>query len=288
MRYRTLGRTGLSVSEIAFGGGPAGLRNYLGAWDPSTDAAVDQMERAIARAVELGINVFDAAPGYGNGLAETMLGRALRPLRDRVALATKVQGSTADDVRRSLDASLERLQTDHVDLLQYHGLWLKDAEADDILKPGGVLAGMQAARAEGLTRFVGFSSEGANGPVSRLIATGEFDVLQICYNLIFQHPYDPARKAGALYEAEAQGMGILTMRGLSSGIFQRWLERIDPGIGSRVDLSRALLDFVLSNPLVDSAIVGLRTPAKVDADCAIVDEAAFRLDIAELHGKYVK
>ena len=75
-----------------------------------------------------------------------------------------------------------------------------------------MLSGLQAVKAEGLVRFIGFTTEGVNGPASRLIASGAFDVMQICYNLIYQHPYDPTRKAGALLEAEAQGMGIVTMR----------------------------------------------------------------------------
>ena len=160
-------------------------------------AAAQRVEQAIERAVELGINYFDTAPGYGNGLSEAMFGRALRPHRDRVLIATKLRGTDEAALRESLGQSLDRLQTDHVDVIQYHGTWYSDADVEQFLARGGVIDGLKALRADGLTRFIGFTTEGANGAVSRFIATGEFDVVQICYNLIYQHPYDPSRKAGS-------------------------------------------------------------------------------------------
>ena len=140
-------------------------------------------------------------------------------------------------------------------------------------------------------RFIGFTTEGVNGPTSRLIASGAFDVMQICYNLIYQHPYDPIRKAGALFEAEAQGMGIVTMRTLTSGIFQKWLglvfpdEMSDPRRQER--LRQALLSFVLSNPLVDCALVGMRTVQEVEANAAMCEDPALRLDLDWMHERYV-
>lgn len=287
MQYRTLGRTGLEISELGFGGAPAGLSNYLGKWDAAAEDAARQVEGAIERAVQLGINYFDTAPGYGNGLSELMYGRALKPHRERTFIATKIRGADEAALRTSLEASLKRLQTDYVDVIQYHGTWYSDAEVEEFLKPGGILDGLKALRAAGLTRFIGFTTEGANGPASRLIATGEFDVVQLCYNLIFQHPYDPSRQAGLMYEAEAQQMGIVVMRPLTSGTFQKWAKWVDPELERRVDLPRALLSFVLSNPLVDVAIVGMRSAQRVDANCAIAADASARIDLDELHDRYV-
>jgi uncharacterized protein len=287
MKYRLLGRTGLRVSEIGFGGAPAGLRNYLGRWDPAQPEAARRVEEAIERAVERGINYFDTAPGYGDGLSEEMFGRALKPHRDSVVIATKIRGSDLPALRQSLELSLERLQTDHVDVLQYHGTWYNESEVEQILKPDGVLAGLQALRAAGLTSYIGFTSEGANGPVSRLIATGEFDVVQICYNLLFQHPYEPSQRGGVMYEAEAQKMGIVVMRPLTSGIFQRWIKGVFPDVDRYVDVPKALLTFVLSNPLTDVAIIGMRSPERVDANCAIADDLAARIDIDRLHAWFV-
>ena len=291
MKTRTLGRTGLEVSEIGFGGAPAGLRNYLGEWEPEGEDAAEQIARAITRAVELGINYFDTAPGYGSGASERMFGRAIQPFRQRIVLATKLFAETAADVRRSVDASLERLGVERLDVIQIHGTWYTDAEVERILVPGGVLDGLLAVKKKGLARFIGFTTEGVNGPASRLIASGEFDVMQICYNLIYQHPYDPTRKAGALFEAEARGMGIVTMRTLTSGIFPRWLERVFPDVMSdparQEHLRQALLSFVLSNPLVDCALVGMRTAAEVETNAALCADLSLRLDLDWMHERYV-
>jgi hypothetical protein len=287
MEHRALGKTGLQVSVIGFGGAPSGLANYLGAWDPTAEAAARQVEDALRHAVERGVNYFDTAPGYGGGLSEGMYGRALRPVRDQVVLATKVTGQTAAEVIASVEASLQRLQTDYVDIIQYHGGWYTDADVDRMLGPNGALEGMARLRRQGKVHWIGFTTEGDNGPVTRLIASGQFDMMQICYNLIYQGPCDPSRKAGVLYEAEAQGMGIVTMRPLTSGILQHWLRHLDPALESQVDWARHLLGFVLSNPMVDVALVGMRSAARVDQNIAVAEDLSARIDLDAMHTRYV-
>jgi len=290
MKTRILGRTGLEVSEIGFGGAPAGLRNYLGQWEPDQDEAAQQVADAIGYAVSLGINYFDTAPGYGDGASERMFGLGLHPYRDQVTLATKLFADTADDVRRSVEASLERLSIQQIDVIQLHGTWYTDQQVDRFLAPDGALQGLQAVKDEGLVRFIGFTAEGVNGPASRLIATSAFDVMQICYNLIYQHPYDPTRKAGILVEAEAQGMGIVTMRTLTSGIFQKWLAGVFPEMTdtARQDrLRQALLSFVLSNPMVDCALIGMRTRQEVAANVAMCEDTQWRINLDQMHERYV-
>jgi aryl-alcohol dehydrogenase-like predicted oxidoreductase len=112
--------------------------------------------------------------------------------------------------------------------------------------------------------------------------------LQVCYNLIFQHPYDPSRQAGLMLEAASRDMGIVTMRSLTSGTFQRWLRAIDPGVEQRVDLSHALLSFVLSNPRVGVALVGMRSPAEAEANVTASDDDRYRIDLDQLHERYVE
>jgi predicted aldo/keto reductase-like oxidoreductase len=198
-----------------------------------------------------------------------------------------VTGDDADTVRRSIDASARRLQVERIDVIQYHGTWYSEELVQKILGPNGALEGMQRARDEGLVRFLGFTTEGSNGPASTLVQSGAFDVMQVCYNLLFQHPYDPSRQAGLIYEAAARDMGVITMRSLTSGTFQRWIEQVDPGIGQRVDLSAALLGFVLSNPLVSVALVGMRTPAEAEANVRNSEDDRYRLDPDRLHDRYV-
>lgn len=287
MEYRRLGRTDLRVSEVGFGGAPAGLRNYLGSWEPESDEATEGITRAVRRAIERGINYFDTAPGYGGGRGEELLGLGLRGQRERAIVATKVTGDDADAVRRSVERSLTLLGTGTIDLLQYHGGWYTEDQVRAILRPGGALAGMRAARDEGLVRHLGFTAEGPNGSASALVASGAFDVLQICYNVIFQHPYDPSRRAGIIYEAAAQGMGIVAMRPMTSGTFQRWLGMVAPETLGQVDWHRATLAFVLSNPLLSVAIAGMRSPDEVDANVAASEDLSMRVDLDALHTRYV-
>jgi uncharacterized protein len=287
VRTRRLGRTGLEVSEIGFGGAPAGLTNYIDSWDAASDAAAEQIVQTIQRAADLGVTYFDTAPAYGQGISETMLGRAIKGRRAGLTIATKVTGDSAEAVRRSIEASLTRLGVEQVDVLQYHGGWYTDEQVQSILGPGGALAGMPQARDEGLVRLLGFTTEGTNGQAGTLLQRGAFDVIQLQYNLIFQHPYDASRRAGLIYEAADRGMGIITMRSLTSGTFQRWLSMVDPGIETRIDLPRALLGFVLANPHVSVALVGMRSPGEAEANVAASLDDRYRLDPDALHERYV-
>jgi aryl-alcohol dehydrogenase-like predicted oxidoreductase len=279
------------VSELGFGGAPAGLRNYLGAWEPDEDEAAQKVVNAIDQAVSLGINYFDTAPGYGQGASERMFGRGIKPHREQLVIATKLFAADADDVRHSIESSLKNLQTGWLDVIQLHGTWYSDRQVDQILSPGGALDGLLAVKKDGLVRQIGFTTEGANGPASRLIATGAFDVLQVCYNMIYQHPYDPTRQSGLLYEAEANNMGVIIMRSLTSGIFQKWLAGVFPReLGNRVlqdRLNQALLSFVLSNPLVDCALIGMRTVDEVIQNVNFSQDHQFRFDLDEIHERYV-
>jgi predicted aldo/keto reductase-like oxidoreductase len=110
--------------------------------------------------------------------------------------------------------------------------------------------------------------------------------MQICYNLLFQHPYEPSRPFGCMLAAEEAGMGVLTMRTATSGTLQRWIRTVNPA--DDFDYTPALIQFVLSNPYVDVALVGMRTPSEVLANLALVDDLEGRIDLGALHGRYVQ
>ncbi len=284
MEYVSFGRTGARVSRIGFGGATAGLKNYIRHYDPQEKAARDGILAAIAKAVELGVTYFDTAPGYGSGASEEMFGEALAGARN-VLVATKVGLRDKDDVRRSLEASLKRLRRDRLDVLQIHGTSYKPEVADGILGPGGMAEQMARLKEEGLVRWIGFTTEDNNDSVYRYIRSGLFDMMQICYNFLSQHPYIPARPFGSLYEADAAGMGITVMRSPTSGSFQKWIQMVNPA--NTFDYTRPLIQFVLSNPLVDVALIGMRTPERVAENVAICDAADERIDIGELYHWYV-
>jgi len=293
VEQRTFGRTGAAVSALGFGGGPAGVPNYLVPWDPSQAANQAQVERAIRRALERGISYFDTAPGYGGGISEAVIGRALGADRDRVFLATKTPRDRTGDpaaIRASLEQSLRLLGTDHVDLLQFHGSWYADEDADRILAAG--LDAYERLREEGKTRFLGFTFEGPTGATERLTATGRFDAILVCYNLIYQHPgalrNGEAPPETALSRAKSQAMGVATMRTVTSAIFQRWVARVAPEAAGAVDWTGALIGFNLSHPQVDVAVVGMRSEDEVDRNVAAAENPAYRVDMAALHGELVR
>ena len=152
MQYRKLGPTGPEVSILAFGASPLG--NVFG------DATEDEGVRAAHCAIDHGINYFDVAPLYGFSLAEERLGRALEGKRDGVFLATKCCRDTftevdfsAARVKASIDESLQRLRTDHVDLLQLHDVEFGDRE--QVLNEA--IPAAREVQAAGKTRFIGIT-----------------------------------------------------------------------------------------------------------------------------------
>src|SRR5256885_768927 len=148
MRYRTLGRTGLRVSEIGFGGAPAGIAHYIESWDSAAEAERVSVIRAVQRGLDLGLNYLDTAPGYGNGVGEAIFGEAIRGRRHEVVLATKTGARDREGILRSVEESLQRLGTDYLDVLQFHGGWYSPEDVAKILHQGG-LETYQRLRAEG-------------------------------------------------------------------------------------------------------------------------------------------
>lgn len=285
MEYVEFGRTGVTVSRLGFGGAPAGLTNYLDGYSPEDMQQRNQVIDAMRRALELGVTYFDTAPAYGDGAGESIFGEALADAGDDVFIATKVTPGFDVDVRASVEASIKRLKRDRLDLVQLHGGSYSNELADSILAGGGMLEQMEQLRDEGLIRFIGFTSEDNNAAVFRFIETGRFDVMQIAYSLIFQHPAEYTRPFGSMFEAEKQNMGICTMRTATSGLLQKWIQLANPD--NTFDYTPALIQFVLSNPLVDVALVGMRTAQEVEENVQLCENVAGRIDMTKLHEKYV-
>jgi len=194
MEYRQVGNTALRISEIGFGcGGNAGLM---------VRGSSEEQRQVVARAVELGINYFDNAPDYGNGLAEENLGRVLKELQIRPVLTSKVEvrntdlGDIAGHVVRSTEESLKRLGVDALDILQIHNgpapsppqlegraytqLWI-----DHYLRPGGVLDGLQRVLRDGKARYVGFICRGNDADqVRQLLDMNVFRLINVPYTLL--------------------------------------------------------------------------------------------------------
>ncbi|MCD6302210.1 MAG: aldo/keto reductase, partial [Anaerolineae bacterium] len=249
----------------------------------------ERLTRAtIERALELGYNYFDTAPAYGDGRSEELVGWGLSGRRDKVVLATKISSRdwTPEGIRRSVEASLERLRTDVIDVIQFHGGWYNHGEDRQIIE-GGCLDELEKLRQEGKVRFLGFTTEGPSGGVERLIASGAFDVMQVRYNLMYQHPSDFENDEGIIRQADARGMGIVLMRPLTSGVFQKLMANQFPQIPTS-QVGRLLLNYVLSDPYVDVALVGMRDPKLVEVNNAISDDISLRIDLSALHYRFAR
>jgi aryl-alcohol dehydrogenase-like predicted oxidoreductase len=197
-------------------------------------------ERAVARALELGITYFDTAPMYGNGESETNLGRVLAALRPDVVLATKtpadpeLRGRLGAAISASVEASLLRLRRERVDVLQLH-------TAVTLAGGGGtldvaavieeVIPAFEALRTAGKVGFYGFSGTGEAAALPRLIGTGSFDLFQVIYNILNPTAVDATAPrigpdyAGVLARATAQRMGAVGIRVLAGGALSGSEER---------------------------------------------------------------
>ena len=185
MDYRPLGSTGLQVSEIGFGCGDVGGLMVRG-------ERSDQV-KAVARAVELGINYFDTASSYGGGQSETNLGQALKELSADVYVGTKFRVTTHEpgrikgNVITSVEESLTRLQRDQVDLIQMHNHVASMAEDGSVAPEealGEVVDALRELRDQGKVRFWGMTALGETAALHRVIDSGTLNTVQSVYNLV--------------------------------------------------------------------------------------------------------
>jgi len=209
---RTLGRTGLSISEIGFGCWAIGGNAFGNSYGSTDDA---ESQRAIRRAFELGCNFFDTADVYGHGHSEALLGAALHDVRDQVIIATKVGGNFYDRdmrmdftpgyLRFAVERSLERLRTNRIDLLQLHNPPINLISATETYEP------LEAMKREGLIRFYGVSVHPPEEGVAAVNAAMP-DAVQIVYSLARREAEDTF-----LPTAQAANVGVIAREPLANG-----------------------------------------------------------------------
>src|ERR1044071_93966 len=211
MPMRTLGRTGVTVSVIGLGGWHLGFK-YI-----DEELSI----RMIRHAIDNGINFMDNCWDYNDGASEKRMGKALKDgYRDRVFLMTKIDGRTKKDAAKQLDESLERMQTDHIDLVQHHEI-LRFEDPHRIFDEQGANAALIEARDAGKIGFIGFT--GHKDPHIHLhmleVAKEngfEFDTVQMPLNVMDAH-YRSFEKI-VLPELVKQNIGVLGMKSMSNGI----------------------------------------------------------------------
>ena len=259
MRYRTLGRTGLAVSELGFGAWEIG-------WTPLEEG--EEIGRLLNQALDQGINFVDSSAAYR--WSEELIAKYIGHRRHEFIFATKC-GSwrvqqpngqwvqtldySAAAIAPQIDRSLLRLKTDCIDLIQLHS-----PSYDDLVNGDG-LDGLKKAQKQGKVRFIGLSAD--EDAAVKAVEMGAFDTLQISYNILQDEV------ALIIAAARANNMGIIIKEPIASALFERpcpeggqkrlW-DRAQQRLGPEVigDLPRvgASLRWLLSNPDIHTAIVG--------------------------------
>jgi aryl-alcohol dehydrogenase-like predicted oxidoreductase len=234
VNYRILGKTGLRVSVLGFGCGNVGGLMIRGA--PA------ERERAVARALELGINYFDTAPSYGDGVSEQNLGLALKAVRATPHVGTKfsVAGQDRDlggAITRSLEASLRRLALERVDLLQLHDRIgpTRESSARSVDVPmllGEIVPALDKLRAQGKLRFYGVTALGDTDALHRALESGALDTAQVCLSLLNPSasvevpPRFPAQDFRRMLRvAGEQRVGVIVIRVAAAGALSGSEER---------------------------------------------------------------
>lgn len=209
MQFRRLGRTGEEVSIIGIGGSHIGKQD-----DP------DESVRIIRTAIDRGVSFMDNCWDYNDGESERRMGKALRDgYREKVFLMTKIDGRTGKEATRQIDESLQRLQTDHVDLLQFHEV-IRMEDPDRIFADGGALEAACAARDAGKLRYIGFTGHKDPAVHLRMLEVAQahdfqFDTVQMPLNCFDAH--FRSFEHNVLPLAVERRIGVLGMKSIGNG-----------------------------------------------------------------------
>src|ERR1051326_2075139 len=208
--YRRLGRTGEMVSLIGVGG------YHLG-----RQADEQETIRIVRTALDNGVNFLDNCWDYNGGASEIRMGKALRDgYRDKAFLMTKIDGRTKAAAARQIDESLQRLQTDHVDLMQFHEI-IRLEDPDRIFAEGGAMAAMQEAKKAGKVRYIGFTGHKDPAIHLRMLEVARthgfrFDTVQMPLNVMDAHFRSFGKQV--LPELVKEEIGVLGMKPMGSGV----------------------------------------------------------------------
>ena len=293
MRTRSLGRTGLRVSELGLGG----------LFVSSIGGEYEQARLAIHRALDLGVNYIDTAPGYLN--SEEVLGRALQGVERPYVLSTKLGGrpqpfkpQDRDGLMRSVEESLRLLKRDRIDILMIHEPdrpgqydWWTDKEHYD----GPVMELLDELRRDGVIKYVGLGGTTAY-ELAPIIRTGKFDLVLTAFNysLLWREA-----ELAVLPAAKEQGMGIIVGSPLQQGaLARRYDDQIRGGARwlspprreqylalyefadeTSMTLPELALRFVISNPDISCTLTGARSAQEVEENVASVEAGPLPDDI---------
>lgn len=306
MKYKSFGDTGIEVSEIGFGAwGIGGTPKDAKAYGPTDD---NESRGALRRAFEKGVTFYDTSPLYGYGHSEKLIGKAFKEVRQQITIASKVgfvnfqgeQNFSPEYIRSSLESSLQRLQTDYVDVFQLHYPPLNVLEEDD-----RIVTTLEALQKEGKIRVIGISTQ---SPQDSLIAIKKypFKSIQVNFNLVDQRVLE----IGVFKECEERGVGVIGRTPLcfgfltgqytakdqydasdhrsswSPGQIDCWANAYKLFVSELVEQEKQTnaqiaLRFCLSFPALSTTIPGLLTEEHVDENTSSSNLGSFPSSVLE-------
>lgn len=233
MEYRILGKTGLMVSRVGFGGIP------LQKTTPAEAKAV--IDALLAR----GINFIDTARGYT--VSEELIGAAIEGRRDKFILASKSMSRTAEAIRRDIDISLQNLRTDYIDLYQIHNLPVRDFDA--VMGEGGALEGLLEAKKEGKIRHIGLTAHSVES-FERALEWNCIETIMFPYNIV------ETQGEALIAKCLEKNVGFICMKPLAGGALEN---------------ATLALRFILNNPAVGVVIPGMASVREVEENASVSD-----------------
>ncbi len=263
MPTRKLGKTGFEVPIFSLGGQAT----------VEQPGKLDEAVAIIHRALDLGLNYIDTAHIYGNGVSESYIGEVMKERRGEVFLATKSRPFSYDGTMRMIEGSLERLQTDYVDLYQHHNV-SSDADLDEVLAADGARKAFEQLHSEGVVKHLGISGHSSR-VLKRAIEAVDMDCVLITVNPVHMAMIDPEHLDDFMTTAVEKQVGVIGMKVTG----RNQLLRQYP-----ITMEQAMR-YTLSFP-VATAVIGITEIGQVDENCELAKQFIPLTDVemAELEG----
>ena len=236
MEYRVLGKTGLKVSRLGFGGIPIQRIDAEGT------------KALMHRLLEAGVNYIDSARGYT--VSEEYIGYGLEGIRDKFILATKGRGLTKQAMQKDVETSLRNFRTDYIDLYQFHNPSLEDLET--ITAPGGALEALRDAKAAGTVRHIGLTAHSVQ-VFEKALDMDWVETIMFPYNLVEN------QGAELIAKCQEKNIGFICMKPLAGGA---------------IDDASLALRYIVQNPAVTVVIPGMASGQELSQNLAAVSNSA--------------
>jgi len=273
---RVLGKMGVKLPILGYGG--AGLVQLWG-----SPLSLEDRVKLVRYAYDRGVRYFDTAGNYME--SQALLGEALRDVREKVFLTSKVEVTKANRTRKAFEKVLGELKTDNLDAILIHGTpGLEQMTVSEAMKVHGELVKL---RDEGAVRFIGFSAHSYFDKALALIESGGFDLCMLSYgyiprghNQIWTARMTELRNA-CVAKAHERDMGIVAMKVIGAGILGAWAGYVVPGFDAKrlKQLPAAAIRWLLQDERIHLLTIGMRLNEEIDANIKILsDDRTYTLD----------